>query len=87
MVRDIEMEEITGVDAQGRVYLPKGIRKKAGIDANTLFNIEIKGKRIILKPRKSVARTGRGIFKLKRPIKDVDRLIKRYSYEKARNEL
>jgi len=37
---------------------------------------------IILKPRRaSIAREGRGIFKLSRPLKDVDRIIREASID------
>lgn len=81
------MENITAVDEQGRVYLPKGIRKKVEVDSGTLLDVKIEKNKIVLKPRKSVAKAARGIFKLKKPVKDIDKLLKKYSYEKAVKEL
>jgi AbrB family looped-hinge helix DNA binding protein len=83
----IKMEDITTVDNQGRVYIPKNIRKDIKVGPGALLNIKIEKDKIILEPRKSVAKKARGIFKLKKSIKDVDKLIKRYSYEKAADDL
>jgi AbrB family looped-hinge helix DNA binding protein len=87
MLRDIKMEETTVMDEQGRVYLPKNIRGDMEIGPGVLLNVKIEKGKIVLEPRKSVAKTARGIFKLKKPIKDTDKLIKRYSYEKAAGNL
>lgn len=77
------MENSTVVDEQGRVYLPKKIREKTGAEAGAILEIEAEKKRIVLKPREGIARKSKGAFKLKRSVKDIDELIKRYSHEKA----
>ncbi len=80
--------ETTAIDRLGRVYLPKSIREKANLKPNTILEIEFSDDKIILKKRKSVVRESRGIFKLKRHIKeDIDELIEKYSYEEASGEV
>ncbi len=80
--------EITHVDKTGRVYLPKRIREMADIKPNTILEIEFSDDKIILKKRKSIVRESRGIFKAKRHIKeDIDKLIGKYSYEEASEEV
>jgi|GEM_PF-5492284 len=75
--------EITFVDRQGRVYLPKKLREEIGIKEGTVFRLERENKKIVLEQTKGIARGARGIFKLKTRIKDVDKLIEKYSYEEA----
>ncbi len=80
--------ETTSVDRLGRVYLPKSIREKANLKPNTILEIEFSDDKIILKKKNSVVRESRGIFKLKKYLKeDIDELIEKYSYEEASEEV
>ena len=74
------MEEIRGVDRAGRIVIPKGIRKAAGIDEGTKFLITITGEgRITLQKLdvKSIA------ARLKRELtgKDIDEITRRIRKE------
>jgi AbrB family looped-hinge helix DNA binding protein len=83
----LEME-IVKVDRQGRFYLPKEVRKAAGIDEGTVLDVTVSHGEIVLRARKqSIARDGRGVFRVKRPVEDVDREIKEKSIEKSLGEL
>jgi|Deesub1362B_J571_1020462.scaffolds.fasta_scaffold35123_2 AbrB family looped-hinge helix DNA binding protein len=83
-----ESMETTSVDRLGRVYLPKSIREKANLKPNTILEIEFSDDKIILKKKNSVVRESRGIFKLKKYLKeDIDELIEKYSYEEASEEV
>ncbi|NOZ77089.1 MAG: AbrB/MazE/SpoVT family DNA-binding domain-containing protein [Euryarchaeota archaeon] len=81
------MDDIATVDKQGRVYLPKDIREKAGVEPGTRFHVETEGERIILEKRRSIVRESRGIFRTKKPIDDVDRVIKEAVQEIVEKEL
>lgn len=85
--RYLEME-IVKVDRQGRFYIPKDIRRAAGIDEETVLEITVSKGEIVLRARKkSIAREGRGVFKIRRPIIDVDKEIREKSIEKSLGDL
>ena len=76
------------VDKQGRFYLPRAIRKEAGIEEEAILEAIASEGQIILKVReKSVAKTGRGLFRIKKHIKDVDKEIREASLQKALDEM
>jgi len=80
--------EVVKVDSQGRFYLPKAIRKAAGIEGETVLEITASRGQIILKVREeSVAKAGRGAFKIKGHIEDVDREIRERALQKVLGEL
>ncbi len=80
--------EVVKVDRQGRFYIPKDIRRAAGIDEETVLEITFSEGEIVLRARKrSVAREGRGVFKIRRHIEDVDKEIGEKSVEKSMGEL
>jgi len=81
------MEETVSVDEQGRVYLPKSIREKVQIEAGTLLDVNVKDKKIVFEPHKSIVRESKGIFRTKKPIEDVDRLVEEATYEEVAKEL
>ena len=81
------MEDTASVDKQGRVYLPKDIREKAGVEPGTRFEVEADEGKIVLKPRKSRVRESMGVYKTKRPIEDIDKLIEEAVYEEVSKEL
>jgi len=79
--------ETTFVDRQGRLYLPKKLRVEVGIKEGAMLSLRREDKKIVLEQTKGIARTARGIFKLKNKIKDIDKLIEEYSYQEAVREL
>jgi len=80
--------EVVKVDSQGRFYLPKAIRKAAGIEGETVLEIMASRGQIILKVREeSVAKAGRGAFKIKGRIEDVDRKVRERALQKVLGEL
>jgi len=80
--------EFVKVDSQGRVYLPRGVREAAGLEPETVLEVTATEGRITLTVRgESVAESGRGVFRIKRPIGDVDREIRERSLRAAAGEL
>ena len=71
------------MDKQGRIYLPKKMRRK--FDYKVLKGI-VEGDKLILKPM-NIVRKSRGIFKAKRPIENVDELAKKYSRQVTEDEI
>lgn len=51
------------VDPNGRVYLPKFIRRLLRLEPHTLLEVDVKDDQVVLKKVKSVAEVGRGMFK------------------------
>src|SRR5437016_13768159 len=69
---------ISKVDKTGRVYIPGDLREALGIGLNEVVEVNVEGERLILKRRKSsVSTKGRGLFKLKRHVEDVDMEIRK----------
>ncbi len=81
------MEEIVSVDDQGRVYLPKSIRKKVQIEEGMILDVRVKDRKIVLEPHKSIVRESKGIFRTKRPIEDIDRLVEKATYEEVAKDV
>ncbi len=78
----------TRLDQTGKVYIPRVIRKAAGIKEGDLLDVEAEDSRVLIRRSKlRIAKQGRGQFKLKRPIKDVDKEIERLSRVAAAGEL
>jgi len=76
------------MDSQGRFYLPKAIKKAARINEETVLEATASEGQIILRARKtSIAKTGRGIFRIEKHIEDVDEEIKEKSLQKALGEM
>jgi len=76
------------MDRQGRFYLPKSIRRVAGIDEETVLEVTASEGQIILRAREaSITKTGRGIFRIGRHIEDVDEEIEEKSLQKALGEM
>ncbi len=79
---------ISKVDRTGRVYIPGDLRQALGIGANEAVEVNIDGGKIVLEKKKSsVAAKGRGLFKLKSHVKDVDVEIRRGSMKAVTREL
>lgn len=51
------------VDRNGRVYLPKFIRRLLRLEANSLVEVAVLDDQVILKRVDSVAQRGRGMFR------------------------
>ena len=76
------------MDKTGRVYIPGDLREALGIGPNEIVEVNVEGKRIVLERKKSsVAAKGRGVFKLKRHVEDVDVEIRKGSLRAAAREL
>ncbi len=68
------------LDQTGKVYIPRVIRNAAGIKEGDLLDVEAQDSHVLLRKSKlRIAKLGRGQFKLKRTIKDVDRQIEQLS--------
>ena len=79
---------VSKVDKTGRVYIPGDLREALRIGPNELVEVNVEGDRIILERKKSsVASKGRGLFKLKRHVEDVDTNIRKGSLKAAAREL
>lgn len=70
------MSDTIVVDRNGRVYLPKLIRKILGLEANSLLRIDVDDDRVVLKKVESIAEYGRGMFR-RRDLGDVTEAIRR----------
>jgi AbrB family looped-hinge helix DNA binding protein len=57
------MSETIVVDQNGRVYLPKFIRKLLRLQPHSLMEVAIDDDRVVLKKVESIAEYGRGMFK------------------------
>jgi len=82
--------DVTVVDSQGRIYLKKSIREKAGIKTNSVVEIIVEQGQIIIRPKKLISEEMRGVFRLRREykdIKDVDSLISAISIKELRRKL
>lgn len=82
--------DVAVVDSQGRIYLKEKIRRKAGIEANSVVEIIANEGEIIIRPKKSIASESKGIFRLKKrfkSVKNLDKLIKEISLAEALREL
>ncbi len=76
------------MDKTGRVYIPGDLREALGIGPNEVVEVNVEGERIVLERKKStVAAKGRGVFKLKRHLEDVDVEIRKGSLRAAEREL
>ena len=70
------MSETIVVDQNGRVYLPKFIRKLLRLQPNSIMEVAIDDDRVVLKKVESIAEYGRGMFK-HRELRDVRDAIRR----------
>ncbi len=76
------------LDQTGKVYIPRVIRKAAGIREGDLLDVKAQDSYVVIRRSKlRIAKQGRGQFKLKSSIKDVDREIERLSRIAAAGEL
>ncbi|OLE90556.1 AbrB/MazE/SpoVT family DNA-binding domain-containing protein [Candidatus Bathyarchaeota archaeon] len=79
---------ISKVDKTGRVYIPGELREALGIGPNELVEVNVEGERLIMERKKiSVSTKGRGLFKLKRHVEDVDMEIRKGSLRATAREL
>lgn len=71
---------ISRVDKTGRIYLPQEVRAALDISPDEPLNVNIVGEKIVLeKKRTGIAEQGRGLFKLRKHIENVDVEISRQS--------
>jgi len=79
---------ISKVDKTGRVYIPGDLREALGIGLNEIVEVNVEGKRLILERKKSsVSAKGRGLFRIKRHVEDVDMEIRKGSLRATAREL
>src|SRR2546428_13888504 len=79
---------ISKVDKTGRVYIPGDLREALGLGPNEVVEVNVEGERLILERKKSsVSATARGLFKLKRNIRDVAMEIRKGSLRATTREL
>lgn len=74
------MSDTIVVDQNGRVYLPKLIRKILGLEANSILQVAIDDDRVVLRKMESIAEYGRGMFR-RRDLADVREALKRAALE------
>ncbi len=85
--RDGKME-IVKVDSQGRFYLPKSVREAAGIKEEAILEVAASKGQIVLRVREgSVAKKGKGVFKIQKHVEDVDKEIRKRSLQKVLGEI
>ncbi len=89
MVSILNAKNISKIDKNGRIYIPKQLRKILGLKPGDLVEINIKGQILVIKRAKTIAERGKGVFK---PIKgintdDIDKLIEAYSFLEAMEDL
>ncbi len=71
---------ISRVDKTGRVYLPQEMRTALDISPDEPLNVNVVGEKIVLeKKRSSIAEQGRGLFKLRKHVENVDVEISKQS--------
>lgn len=70
------MSDTIIVDQNGRVYLPKLIRKLLHLDTNTILQVAIDDDRVVLRKVDSIAEYGRGMFR-RRDLANVTEAIRR----------
>lgn len=79
---------VSKVDKTGRVYIPGDLREALGIGPNEVLEVNVEGERLILEKKKSsISTKGRGLFKLKRHVENVDVEIRKGSLRAAAREL
>lgn len=69
------MSDTIVVDQNGRVYLPKLIRKLLRLEANSLLQVAIDDDRVVLRKVDSIAEYGRGMFR-RRDLANVDQALR-----------
>lgn len=74
------MSDTIVVDQNGRVYLPKFIRKLLRLQPNSLMEVAVADDRVVLKKVDSIALYGRGMFK-NRELRDVGEALRRAALE------
>lgn len=74
------MSDTIVVDQNGRVYLPKIIRKLLGLEANSILQVAVDDDRVVLKKVGSIAEYGRGMFR-RRDLGSVQDAIRRAALE------
>ena len=74
------MSDTIIVDQNGRVYLPKIIRKLLRLEANTILQVAIDDDRVVLRKVDSIAEYGRGMFR-RRDLGDVQDALRRAAFE------
>ena len=78
------MTETIVVDRNGRVYLPKLIRRLLRLEPNSLMEVAVLDDQVILRRVDSVVQRGRGMFRRKDPLdvqKALDAARRRFAVE------
>ncbi len=77
------MDETVKIDEQGRIYLPKNLRERM---KERVFTVREEKGKFVFEPV-TAAKDGRGIFKVKEPINNIDEKIEKYTRELVKDEL
>lgn len=78
------MAEMLQIDRNGRIYLPKFIRRILRLEPNSQLEISVMDDQVILRRVDSVAQKGRGMFRQKANVQvqeALDKARRRYSAE------
>lgn len=79
---------VAKIDKTGRVYLPRALRRAAGIASNSVLDVEAREGQVILRKRQtSIAESARGTFRLKVRLPDVDKAVRELSRADLKKEL
>lgn len=74
------MSDTIVVDQNGRVYLPKIIRKLLRLEANSILQVAVDDDRVVLRKVDSIAEYGRGMFR-RRDLLDLGEALRRAALE------
>jgi AbrB family looped-hinge helix DNA binding protein len=78
------MAETITVDRNGRIYLPKLIRRLLRLEPNSIMEVAVMDDQVILRRVDSVVQRGRGMFRQADPVpvqKAIDAARRRYHVE------
>ncbi|MGQ4892988.1 MAG: AbrB/MazE/SpoVT family DNA-binding domain-containing protein [Candidatus Njordarchaeia archaeon] len=74
-------KNVSKIDENGRVYIPKKLREILGLKPGDLVEIDVNDRFIIIKRMESIAKMGKGAFKpIKNVGEDIDSLIEKLSF-------
>jgi len=70
-----EVEETAKIDEEGRIMIPKAIRKRAKLKPGTYVTVKTKDETIIIEPYESVAEKYLGVFQVSKWPEDLDEFV------------